>query len=201
MGLVCDVFNEKQIKEMKGHAAIGHVRYSTTGGSELKNAQPLLSKFKLGDIAIAHNGNLVNADVIRELIRGLWTYVSNFNRFRSYIKLIARGAKKGIEKAVVDAIQAIKGSYAIVMLTKEKLIGVRDQNGIRPLCIGTIGNSYVLASESCALDAVGAEFLRDVKPGEIVIIDENGLTSINFQKKLKMQLVLLNIYILQDQTV
>lgn len=188
MGLVCDVFNEKQISEMKGHAAIGHVRYSTTGCSEVKNAQPLLSKFKLGDIAIAHNGNLVNADVIRELLEDCGYMFQTSIDSEVILNLIARGAKKGIEKAVVDAIQAIKGSYAIVMITKEKLIGVRDQNGIRPLCIGTIGNSYVLASESCALDAVGADFLRDVKPGEIVIIDENGLTSINFAEKSKNSL-------------
>ena len=153
--------------------------------SEVKNAQPLLSKFKLGDIAIAHNGNLVNADVIRELLEDCGYMFQTSIDSEVILNLIARGAKKGMEKAVVDAIQAIKGSYAIVMLTKEKLIGVRDQNGIRPLCIGTIGNSYVLASESCALDAVGADFLRDVKPGEIVIIDENGLTSINFAEKSK----------------
>ncbi|MEK6263928.1 MAG: amidophosphoribosyltransferase [Clostridium sp.] len=185
MGLVCDVFNDEKISAMKGHAAIGHVRYSTTGGSELKNAQPLLSKFKLGDIAIAHNGNLVNADVIRELLEDCGHMFQTSIDSEVILNLIARGAKKGVEKAVVDAIQAIKGSYAIVMLTKEKLIGVRDQNGIRPLCIGTIGNSYVIASESCALDAVGADFLRDVNPGEIVIIDKNGLTSINFAEKAK----------------
>ncbi|WAG70094.1 MULTISPECIES: amidophosphoribosyltransferase [unclassified Clostridium] len=185
MGLVCDVFNDEKIKLMKGHAAIGHVRYSTTGGSEVKNAQPLLSKFSLGDIAIAHNGNLVNEDVIRELLEDCGYMFQTSIDSEVILNLIARGAKKGIEKAVVDAIQAIKGSYAIVMLTKEKLIGVRDQNGIRPLCIGTIGNNYILASESCALDAVGADFLRDVKPGEIVIIDKNGLTSINFAEKIK----------------
>jgi amidophosphoribosyltransferase len=185
MGLVCDVFNEEKLKVMKGHAAIGHVRYSTTGGSEVKNAQPLLTKFKLGDIAIAHNGNLVNAEVIRELLEDCGHMFQTSIDSEVILNLIARGAKKGVEKAVVDAIQAVKGSYAIVMLTKEKLIGVRDQNGIRPLCIGTIGNSYVIASESCALDAVGAEFLRDVNPGEIVIIDESGLTSINFAEKAK----------------
>ncbi|MGH4121191.1 amidophosphoribosyltransferase [Clostridium sp.] len=186
MGLVCDVFNEQNLKAMKGYAAIGHVRYSTTGSSEVKNAQPLLTKFKLGDIAIAHNGNLVNAEVIRELLEDCGHIFQTSIDSEVILNLIARGAKKGVEKAVVDAIQAVKGSYAIVMLTKDKLIGVRDQNGIRPLCIGTIGNSYVIASESCALDAVGAEFLRDVEPGEIVIIDENGLTSINFAEKAKI---------------
>ncbi|WP_253205455.1 amidophosphoribosyltransferase [Clostridium estertheticum] len=185
MGLVSDVFDKKKISEMKGQAAIGHVRYSTTGSSEVKNAQPLLSKSKLGDIAIAHNGNLVNAEVIRELLEDCGYMFQTSIDSEVILNLIARGAKKGMEKAVVDAIQAVKGSYGIVMLTKDKLIGVRDQNGIRPLCIGKIENSYVIASESCALDAVGAEFLRDVKPGEIVIIDEAGLTSINFAEKTK----------------
>ena len=114
-------------------------------------------------------------------------YISNLNRFRGYLSLIARGAKKGLQRAVVDAIQAIKGSYAIVMLTEDKLIGVRDPNGIRPLCIGKLNNSYILCSESCALDTLGAEFIRDVRPGEIVIIDENGLESINFAEKTKCE--------------
>ena len=185
MGLVCDVFDEKKLAAMKGHAAIGHVRYSTAGSSEVKNAQPLLSKFKLGDIAIAHNGNLVNAEVIRELLEDCGYMFQTTIDSEVILNLIARGAKKGMENALMDTMQAIKGSYGIVMLTKDKLIGARDQNGIRPLCIGTIGTSYVIASESCALDAVGADFLRDVKPGEIVIIDENGLKSTNFAEKIQ----------------
>lgn len=183
MGLVADVFNENILKNMKGKAAIGHVRYSTTGESKAENAQPLLSKFKLGSIAIAHNGNLINADVIRELLEDAGVLFQTSIDSEVILNLIARKAKKGLEQAIVDTVQAIKGSYAMVMITEEKLIGLRDPNGIRPMCIGKIGEDYILCSESCALDAVGAEFLRDVAPGEIVIIDDNGLKSIEFAEK------------------
>ncbi|AAK79360.1 amidophosphoribosyltransferase [Clostridium acetobutylicum] len=187
MGLVADVFNPEIIDSLVGSSAIGHVRYSTTGGSNANNAQPIMSNFKLGSIAIAHNGNLVNADVIRELLQDGGTMFQTSIDTEVILNLIARAAKKGIEKAVVDAIQAIKGSYAIVILTKDKLIGVRDPNGIRPLCIGKIDDSYIICSESCALDTVGAEFVRDVNPGEIVIVDKDGLRSINFAEKTKCE--------------
>ncbi|KZL93920.1 amidophosphoribosyltransferase [Clostridium magnum] len=187
MGLVSDVFNEKILQELKGTAAIGHVRYSTTGSSNLNNAQPILGKYKLGTISIAHNGNLVNADVIRELLEDGGCIFQTTNDSEVILNLIARGAKRGIERAVVDSIQAVKGSFAIVLLTEDKLIGARDTNGIRPLCIGKINNSYILSSESCALDSVGAEFVRDVAPGEIVIIDKEGLRSINFAERTKCE--------------
>ncbi|MFA9397553.1 MAG: amidophosphoribosyltransferase [Clostridiaceae bacterium] len=185
MGLVSEIFKEEDLKKMEGNSAIGHVRYSTTGSSNPINAQPILSKYKLGSISIAHNGNLVNADVIRELLEDGGTIFQTSIDSEVVLNLIARGAKKGMENAVVDAVQAIKGSYAIVILTENKLIGVRDQNGIRPLCIGKTEESYILASESCAIDAVGGDFVRDVNPGEIVIIDEDGLRSINFAEKTK----------------
>lgn len=187
MGLVSDVFNEQIIGSLKGRSAIGHVRYSTTGASSANNAQPLLVRYKLGSIAIAHNGNLVNADVVRELLEEGGCVFQTSIDSEVILNLIARGAKKGIERATVDAIQAIKGSYAIVLLTQDKLIGVRDPNGIRPLCIGKINNNYILSSESCALDSVGAEFIRDVEPGEVVIIDKNGMKSINFAEKTKCE--------------
>lgn len=184
MGLVSDVFNQDILKGLKGNAAIGHVRYSTTGSSNLSNAQPILSKFKLGSIAMGHNGNLVNADVVRELLEDGGCIFQTSIDSEVILNLIARGAKKGIEKAVVDAMQAVKGSYAIVMLTEDKLIGVRDPNGIRPLCIGKYNDSYVLCSESCALECIGADFIRDVRPGEIVIIDKEGIRSINFAERI-----------------
>lgn len=187
MGLVSEVFDDQKLNSLKGNAAIGHVRYSTTGGSTAVNAQPLLSNFKLGSIAIAHNGNLVNADVIRELLQDCGTMFQTSIDTEVILNLIAKSAKKGIERAVVDAMQAVKGSYAIVILTEDKLIGVRDPNGIRPLCIGKFDDSYIMCSESCALDAVGAEFVRDVNPGEIVIIDNDGIRSINFAERTKCE--------------
>ncbi|WMJ81402.1 amidophosphoribosyltransferase [Clostridium sp. MB40-C1] len=185
MGLVSEVFDENVLKTMKGNAAIGHVRYSTTGSSNLSNAQPLLGQFKLGDISIAHNGNLVNAHIIRELLEDGGVLFQTSIDSEVVLNLIARKAKDGIEEAIINAMGAIKGSYAIVMLTKDKLIGVRDPNGIRPMCIGKIGEDYILSSESCALDAVGAEFIRDVEPGEIIIIDDNGIKSIQFSERTK----------------
>ncbi|MCM8710077.1 amidophosphoribosyltransferase [Clostridium sp. SYSU_GA19001] len=185
MGLVSEVFRENTLSSLTGNSAIGHVRYSTTGSSNVNNAQPILGKYKLGTIAIAHNGNLVNADIIRELLEEGGCIFQTSNDSEVVLNLIARGANRGIEKAVVDAISAVKGSYAVVILTEDKLIGVRDQNGIRPLCIGKLNESFILCSESCALDAVGAEFVRDVRPGEIVIIDKDGLKSINFSERAK----------------
>lgn len=187
MGLVSDAFKEENLKELKGKAAIGHVRYSTAGASIVANAQPLLGKYKLGSMAIAHNGNLVNADVVKELLEDCGIIFQTTCDSEVLLNLISRGAKKGIEQAVTDAIQTVKGSYAIVILTQDKLIGVRDPNGIRPLCIGKLDNSYILCSESCALDTVGAEFVRDVRPGEIVIIDEKGMRSTNFGERTKSQ--------------
>lgn len=187
MGLVSDVFSENTLKSLKGMSAIGHVRYSTTGANNVNNAQPIIGKYKLGSIAIAHNGNLVNPDVIRELLEDGGCVFQTSIDTEVILNLIARGAKRGIERAIVDAIQAIKGSYAIVILTENKLIGVRDPNGIRPLCIGKMNDSYILSSESCALDSVGAEFIRDVEPGEIVIIDDEGIRSINFAERTKCE--------------
>lgn len=188
MGLVTDVFDNDSLDKMVGNAAIGHVRYSTTGGSCANNAQPIVNEFELGSIALAHNGNLVNTDVIRELLQYGGTSFETSIDTEVVLKLIAKNAKKGIENAVADAIQAIKGSFAIVILTEDKLIGVRDPNGIRPLCIGKFDDdSYVMCSETCALDSVGAEFVRDVNPGEIVIIDKEGIRSINFAEKTKCE--------------
>ena len=183
MGLVSDVFSKETIEGLRGNSAIGHVRYSTTGASKSDNAQPIVGTYKLGSIAIAHNGNLVNAAVIRELLEDGGCIFQTSIDTEVLLNLIARSAKKGIDKAVVDAIQAIKGSYAIVILTEDKLIGARDPHGIRPMCLGKIGDDYLLSSESCAFDCVGGEFIRDIEPGEIVIIDESGINSIKFAEK------------------
>ena len=183
LGLITDAFSNKDdLHKLKGNIAIGHVRYSTTGGNSVENSQPLMANSKLGSIAMAHNGNLVNADVIRELLEDGGHIFHTSIDTEVIATLIARGAAKGIEKAVVDAIQAVRGSFALVILTKNKLIGARDPHGIRPLCIGKIDDAFILASESCALDAVGAEYVRDVNPGEVVVIDETGIRSIQYSE-------------------
>ena len=182
LGLITEAFCKEDLEKLKGHVAIGHVRYSTTGANTVNNSQPLLTNSKLGPVALAHNGNLVNADVIRELLEDGGHIFHTSIDSEVIATLIARGAKKGLENAVVDAMQAIRGSFAMVITSKDKLIGARDPHGIRPLCIGKSGDAIILASESCALDAVGAEFVRDVNPGEMVIIDEEGIKSYQYSE-------------------
>lgn len=180
MGLVPEVFNEKTLKALKGNIAIGHVRYSTTGASHRENAQPMVIKYRNGQLAIAHNGNLVNAGKIREKLEEEGVIFQSTIDSEVILNLISRYrvSSINIEEAIEKMMKDVKGSYAIVLLTPKRLIGVRDPFGLRPLCIGKLGDSYSIASETCALDAVGATYVRDVEPGEIVLIDENGLTSI-----------------------
>lgn len=180
MGLVPEIFNEEIIKGLTGQSAIGHVRYSTTGASLRDNAQPMVIKYKNGHMGLAHNGNLVNASEVRDRLEGEGVIFQSSNDSEVILNLISRFRLKTscIEDAIVKVMDEIKGSYALVILTPKKLIGVRDPFGIRPLCIGQLENSYVLASETCALDAVGASYVRDVKPGEIIVIDRDGLASV-----------------------
>lgn len=181
MGLVPEVFNESLLNALQGKMAIGHVRYSTAGGSLRENAQPMLVKYKNGQLSLAHNGNIVNAKSIRKSLETSGLIFQSSADSELILNLIARHEieSNSMEESLVKTMQTIKGSYSLVIMTRDSLIAARDSFGIRPLCIGTINNSYVLASETCALDACGATFLRDVKPGEIIIIDENGLKSID----------------------
>lgn len=183
MGLVGDVFNPDNLAKLPGNIAVGHVRYSTAGSSNIENAQPFVSRFKLGSIAVAHNGNLTNATVIRELLEDSGIAFTSNSDSEVIINLIAKNYKKGLEKSLTDTIQSIKGSYGLIVMTNKALVGARDPNGIRPLCLGQTDDGWVLASESCAIDAVGGTFVRDIEPGEIVIIDDNGVLSFHFGEK------------------
>ena len=187
MGLITEAFSKENLNQLKGSISIGHVRYSTSGDTRIENAQPLLSQSKLGAIAMAHNGTLVNADVIKELLEDGGHIFHTSIDSEVIANLIARGAKKGIERAIFDAIQAVRGSFAMVILTEDKLIGVRDPHGIRPLCLGKFEDGYVLSSESCALDAIGAELVRDIEPGEIIIIDDKGIKSYKYSENTQCQ--------------
>ncbi|WP_053985493.1 amidophosphoribosyltransferase [Niameybacter massiliensis] len=188
MGLVSDVFEERNLQNLVGNIAIGHVRYSTTGDKDISNCQPLVAKYKHGSIALAHNGNLTNSDGVREMLEDEGVIFQSTTDSEAILNLIARHYNRGIEAAIRNTMQLIKGAYAIVITTQDQMIGIRDPHGLRPLCIGKLKDGYVLASESCALDVVDAEFVRDVMPGEIVIINQDGLTSIKpsgwCQKKL-----------------
>ncbi|GHV17787.1 amidophosphoribosyltransferase [Spirochaetia bacterium] len=183
MGLVGEVFNPEVIGQLKGSAAIGHVRYSTFGSSVVENAQPFVSRFKLGSIAVAHNGTLTNADVVRELLEDAGIGFTSSSDSEVIVNLIAKNYKKGLEKALTDTIKFIKGSYALVVLTGDALVGARDPNGIRPLCLGKFEDGWILASESCAIDAVGGEFVRDIEPGEVIIINKDQVLSFTFSEK------------------
>ncbi|MDR2661796.1 MAG: amidophosphoribosyltransferase [Treponema sp.] len=183
MGLVGEVFGGESLSLLRGSAAVGHVRYSTSGSSCLENAQPFVSHFKLGSIAVAHNGTLTNADVVRELLEDAGVGFTSSSDSEVIINLIAKNYKKGLEKALTDTIKFIKGSYALAVLTGDALVGARDPNGIRPLCLGKMDGGWILASESCAIDAVGGEFIRDIEPGEMVIIRQEDVLSFTFSEK------------------
>ncbi len=180
MGLVSEIFNKVVLDHLKGTCAVGHVRYSTTGASKRENAQPMVVKYKNGHMAIGHNGNLVNASELRNKMEENGALFQTTSDTEVIANLISRYrvGSNNIEDTLPKVMEDIKGSYALIIATPQKLVGIRDPLGIRPLCIGTIDHSYVLASESCALDSIGATFLRDVKPGEIVLIDKDGLTSV-----------------------
>ena len=185
MGLVPEVFNDVVLNHLKGRIAIGHVRYSTTGASLRENAQPMVVKYKIGQLALAHNGNLVNAAELRAEMEENGAIFQTTSDTEVIANLISRYriGSSGIEETLEKVMDTIKGSYAIVIVTPKRLVGIRDPQGIRPLCIGKLDNSYILASESCALDSVGAKMVRDVMPGEIVLIGEDGIKSIHTKAK------------------
>ena len=179
LGLITEAFKEENFHKLKGNISIGHVRYSTTGDTTTQNAQPLIDK--TNHIAMAHNGNLINIEILKELLEANGYKFDTTIDTEILMALIERGIKtKGFEKAIIDSVQAIKGSFALVFTTKNKLIGIRDPYGIRPLSLGKIDDDYILSSESCGIEAIGGEFIRDIEPGEIIIIDEDGCKSIKY---------------------
>lgn len=178
MGLVSEVFNEKVLKDLTGSIAIGHVRYSTTGSSMIENAQPLMVGCGKGDLSIGHNGNLVNARELREKLERKGSIFQTTVDSEIFLHLIAHSSAESREEALIEALKQVRGAYTLVILWEDELIGVRDPNGFRPLCLGEKDGSYVLSSETCALDLIGAQFVRDIEPGEIVFIGKNLLRSI-----------------------
>jgi amidophosphoribosyltransferase len=190
MGLVSQVFNEALLNQLPGEIAVGHTRYSTTGSSRIANAQPAVVETRLGSLALAHNGNLVNAAELREeLLRRNWNFTSTTDSEMIAIAIAAEvNSGKDWLDAAVSAFHYCSGAYSLAIATPAGLMGVRDPNGIRPLVIGTLGTNpvrYVLASETCGLDIIGAEYLRDVEPGELVWITEEGMASFHWSEKPK----------------
>jgi amidophosphoribosyltransferase len=178
MGLVSQVFNEKIVAGLHGDMAIGHTRYSTTGSSHIRNAQPLTGSCRLGRIAIAHNGNLTNAAKVRAELEDQGLMFQTSVDSEIILNLLAQPTLGGNDNNLVATMRRIEGAYSLAILTEHELVGVRDPFGFRPLSIGQVDGAYVLASETCAFDLIKAKFVRDVEPGEIVIIDRNGLRSL-----------------------
>jgi amidophosphoribosyltransferase len=178
MGLVSDTFNRDVLATLPGETAIGHVRYSTSGSSELRNAQPFLFEYAGGAISIAHNGNLVNATELRAELEAQGSIFQTSSDTEVIIHLIARAREPDLVTRLRSALSRVRGAYSLVLMTHdEKMIGVRDPDGFRPLVIGRLKDAYVLSSETCAFDLIEAEYIRDVEPGEIVLIEKGGMTS------------------------
>ncbi|QPC45489.1 amidophosphoribosyltransferase [Mangrovibacillus cuniculi] len=179
-GLVTEVFKQHDMSELKGHASIGHVRYATAGGGGYENVQPLLFHSQTGSLAIAHNGNLVNANALKHQLEGQGSIFQSTSDTEVVAHLIKRSGYSTFSDRVKNALTMLKGAYALLLLTETEMMVALDPNGLRPLSLGTIGDAYVVTSETCAFDVVGAEYLRDVQPGELVIINEEGIRSERF---------------------
>jgi amidophosphoribosyltransferase len=201
MGLVADVFTEPVLQELPGRSAIGHVRYSTAGGSHVKNAQPYQVSFGGGQMAVAHNGNFVNADEARKGLEESGAIFQSDSDTENVIHYIARSKAPNFEGRVVEALKQLEGAYSMVFLSEKKLVGVRDPVGFRPLVLGRVRGAFVLASETTALDLIEGQLIREIEPGEMVVIDENGLrSSFPFVKKEPRRCVFEYVYFARPDT-
>ncbi len=179
MGLVPEIFTETILQKLPGQMAIGHVRYSTTGSSTITNTQPLLITHRGSTLAVAHNGNLVNAIELRQDLENKGSIFQTGMDSEVVLHLMARTTHLGLDRALTESFSCLKGAYSIVMMTPDTLIAIRDPNGFRPLCLGQLGNGgWIVASETCALDLVGGVFVRDIAPGEMLIITKDGMRSL-----------------------
>jgi amidophosphoribosyltransferase len=182
MGLVSDVFDMKHLQQLGEGSAIGHVRYSTTGSSILTNAQPFVVRHRNRSYAVAHNGNLVNAHILKKELEEAGSIFQTTMDSEIFLHLFVKSLSKGFEGALKEAVSKIEGAFSFIVLTSRgEVIGIKDPYGFRPLCLGKLNGNYVLASETCALDLVQAEFIRELDPGEIVIISDDGIKSIQTQ--------------------
>jgi amidophosphoribosyltransferase len=195
MGHVAEAFDEGALEGLPGHLAIGHTRYSTAGESRLSNAQPFLIDCAHGQIAVAHNGNLVNARELREELVRAGAIFQTSSDTEVLLHLYARSKAPSIEEALIESVSQIRGAFSLALLTKDRLIAVRDPNGFRPLALGKLGDSWIVCSETCALDLIGATYVRDVEPGELLVISDGGLRSIKpFPQSRLSQCVFEHVY-------
>ena len=178
MGLVSQIFNGQILHDLVGKTAVGHTRYSTTGSSNIRNAQPLTGNCLRGQIAVAHNGNLTNAAELRDELEAKGVMFQTTVDSEVILNLLAQPSENGAESHLTSVVRRIEGAFSLVVMTENELIGVRDPHGFRPLCLGRVDDAWVLSSETCALDLIHAKFVRDIEPGEIVVINKDGLHSI-----------------------
>jgi amidophosphoribosyltransferase len=195
MGLVADVFSDVRLKKLPGNIAIGHNRYSTTGVSKIKNAQPCLIEYAGGTLAMGHNGNLVNASEIRKELGSAGAIFQSTNDSEVIVHLMAQSRRNSFVDRAVAALSQVKGAYSIVLMSENELVAARDPQGFRPLCLGKLDGAFIVASESCVLDLVEAEFIREIEPGELILINQFGVKSFHpFQKTSIKQCVFEHIY-------
>src|SRR2546427_640701 len=176
-GLVADIYNTHALEQLTGSVAIGHNRYSTAGGNDLKNVQPLSVNFAFGNLALAHNGNLINAQVLRHELEAYGAIFQSTSDSEVIIHLIAHSRADTLLARIIDALTQVRGAFSVVLQTDEEIIAVRDPHGFRPLCLGRMKESWLVASETCAFDLIGADCVREIEPGELVVLDQNGVSS------------------------
>jgi amidophosphoribosyltransferase len=177
LGLVSDVFNKENLSELKGNFAIGHVRYSTTGSSTAANAQPIVVNYKGGSLAVAHNGNFTNAEALKRELESRGAIFQTTTDSEILVHLIAQATSMDFHESLISSLVRLKGAYSLLMIHEDKLIALRDPRGFRPLCLGKLDGAHVVASESCALDIIDAEYVREIQPGEILTFSAEGITS------------------------
>ena len=195
MGRVADVFTDNRLEKLSGHMALGHNRYSTAGDSALHNAQPCLINYSEGSLALAHNGNLVNANSIRQELVSKGAIFQSTNDSEVIVHLMAQAKEESFADRAATALKQVKGAFSLLLMTENEMIAARDPNGFRPLCLGKLDSSYIVASESCVFDLVEGEFIREIEPGELVLINKDGLTSyFPFPKTETRQCVFEHIY-------
>lgn len=183
IGLVADIFHKSALKKLKGQRSIGHVRYSTSGDSGLRNAQPFSYEYAHGGIAMCHNGNIVNAQELRHELEEMGSIFQSTSDTEVLIHLVARSKAKIMRERLAEAVMRLKGGFSLLVLVEKRLVGVRDRHGLRPLVLGKLGDSYVLSSETCAFDLIGATYVRDVEPGEMVVIEKDSIESVRLFEK------------------
>ena len=203
MGLVGEQFSSKEVIErLRGHSAIGHVRYATTGEVAMRNVQPLYNDFPFGGLAICHNGNLTNSYHLRRQLMRRGSLFQSTSDTEVINHLVATSLKHSVEERMVDALRQVEGAYSLVALTQDGIIGVRDPLGVRPLVLGKLGDATILASETCALDIIGADFVRDIEPGELVTINALGVQSTKpFERSRKRFCVFEYIYFARPDSI